>query len=247
MGSTVQIGRNIFDYGARFSTDTVLLFKISDQQHQANMYREGSVHEMCYEPNFGSIECTRLLFDHHLSKVEVYEELIYDILSYIPRRALDDVSYTTFTECTRTRQLQYLLQRWMDMPHDMRARRIKRVRIEFTVQTEFIANGCRLCSEHELFRVGGVETTLGGTFETRALPFDSLIESCQKLLIGLSAMFYGKNEQVSSVEILSTLTFICQAFGWRGRFTNRQLRQTWDWEAVARAAVQRMEDVDDDL
>jgi hypothetical protein len=54
----------------------------------------GMLHKMCNEPGYGSIECSPT-FDHCLSKVKVYHELIHEILSVIPRRTLDDVPATT--------------------------------------------------------------------------------------------------------------------------------------------------------
>ena len=245
MGAELPIGRNQFDYGARFPTNAVLLFKFSDQQEQADRYREGSVHEMCNERDFGSIEC-RPLHDDRLKKIKVYQQLIHDILSCIPRRTLDDVPQTIFTIRTRAIHMQTLLQRWMEMPHDMRVRRLGGVRVELTVRTEYVVDGRRLCSEHDLFSVAGVEAALGGTFETRELSFDRLIESSQELLTGFTTMLYGRNERRPSVEILSALTFARQAFGWSGRFMNRQLRRARDWEVVARAAEQRIENDDDE-
>ena len=35
MGVTVLTGRNLFDYGARYPTDVVQLFKSSEEQHVA--------------------------------------------------------------------------------------------------------------------------------------------------------------------------------------------------------------------
>lgn len=62
------------------------------------------MHKMCNELGFGSIEC-RPFLDLRLSKVKVYQELIHDILSSIPRRVLDDVPNIIFTVRTRTKQL----------------------------------------------------------------------------------------------------------------------------------------------
>lgn len=67
MGSSVPIGHNIFDYGAWYFIDAVLLFKFSNQYHHARMYMEGSVHEMWNAPSFGYFKC-KSLFVHRLSK-----------------------------------------------------------------------------------------------------------------------------------------------------------------------------------
>ena len=70
MGATVPIDRNLFDYGARYPTDVVQLFKFNKEQHVVRMYMAGTLHEMCNEPGYGFIECSPTL-DRHMSKVKV--------------------------------------------------------------------------------------------------------------------------------------------------------------------------------
>jgi hypothetical protein len=79
MRATVSTGRNLFKYGARYSTDAVLLFRFNKEQHRARRFRVGMLHEMCNEECYGSVEC-RPLFDLRLSKVKVYQKLIHEIL-----------------------------------------------------------------------------------------------------------------------------------------------------------------------
>lgn len=49
---------------------------------------------MCNDEEFVSVEY-KLLHDLRLSNIKVYQELIHDILSYIPRQTFDDMSLTT--------------------------------------------------------------------------------------------------------------------------------------------------------
>lgn len=246
MGSAVLTGRNLFDYRIRFPTDGVLLFGLSDEQRRIHMYRDGSVHDMCNEHGFGSFEC-RPLLDLRLSKVKIYQELVHDILSTIPRRMLDDMPTTIRTIRTRAGQLQDLLQRWMDMTYDMRISRVGGVRIELTVETESVVDGRRLCSEHDLFSMRGLERALGGAFDTREIAMDTHLESCLEFLTGLAVAVSGRNERAPSVEIQSILTFARQAFGWSGRYMDRQLQQARDWAAVAEAAEAAMDEDGEDL
>ena len=104
MSTEVPIGRNLFNYGARFPTEGVRLFRFSDDQHRARRFREGTVHEMCNVPGYSTLEF-RPILDPSLAKVKVYQEICHDILSTIPRRMLDDMPTTMFTMCTRLHQL----------------------------------------------------------------------------------------------------------------------------------------------
>lgn len=65
------------------------------------------------------------MLDLRLSKVKVYQELIHEILSSIPRRTLDDVPATMRTVRIQAKQLQVLLQRWHDMPCELRVNRLR--------------------------------------------------------------------------------------------------------------------------
>ena len=73
---------------------------------------------------------------------------------------------TTRTMRIRAGQLQDLLQRWTDMSHELRVIRLGGVRIELAVHAESIIEGRRLCCEHDLFRLEGLERALGGAFDT---------------------------------------------------------------------------------
>ena len=67
LGATVPTDRNLFDYGARYPTNVVQLFKFSEEQHVARRYRTDTMHEICNESGYGSIECSPTL-DRRRSK-----------------------------------------------------------------------------------------------------------------------------------------------------------------------------------
>ncbi len=46
--------------------------------------------------------------------------------------------------------------------YDMLNSFISGIRVEVIVHTEMVINGRRLCSELDLFRIGGMESVLGG-------------------------------------------------------------------------------------
>ena len=71
MGATIPTGRNLFDYEVRYSTDVILLFKFTEEQHRARRFWEDTLYEMCNESGYNSVEC-RPMFDLCLSKVMVY-------------------------------------------------------------------------------------------------------------------------------------------------------------------------------
>ncbi len=52
------------------------------------------------------------------------------------------------------------------MTKDVLSSRILGIRVEVTVHTEMVIYGRRLCNELDLFRIGGLESTLGGPFST---------------------------------------------------------------------------------
>ena len=150
MIATVLTGRNLFDYGARYPTDVVQLFKFSEEQHVTCRYRVGTLHDICNEPGYGSIDYSPTL-DRRMSKIKVYQKLIHEIISVNPHRTLDDVSATIRTVHIRANHLQDLLQRWTDLPDELRVSRLGGVKIELTVQAESVIERCRLYCEHDLF------------------------------------------------------------------------------------------------
>ena len=140
-------------------------------------------------------------------------------MSVIIRWTLDDVPAMTCTMHIRANQLQALFQRWTDMPHELQVSRLDGVRIELNIQVESVIEGRRLCCEHDLFRLEGLERALGEAFDTSKVNLDRHLELCQQFLEGLTATLYGRDERRPSVDIISALTFTCQAFGWSGRYS----------------------------
>ncbi len=58
------------------------------------------------------------------------------------------------------------------MPEDVLSSRISGIRVEVIVHTEMVIDGRRLCSELDLFRIGGLESALGGPFGIISGAFD---------------------------------------------------------------------------
>ena len=113
------------------------------------------------------------------------------------------------------------------------------MKIELIVQAESVIEGRRLCCEHELFRLEGLERALGGAFDTREVNLDRHLEFCKGFLTSLTSTLFGKNERRPSVEIINALTFARQAFGWSGRYMDKQLQRARDWTIVAEGAQAR--------
>lgn len=243
MGSSVPLQKNLFDYGARFPSDGLLFFRFSDAQNKARRFREGTVHEMCNEEDYGSVDF-RPVLDYRIRRVKMYQEVCHEILSVIQKQMLDQMPSTMRTVRTRLRQLQDLLERWRHMTPALRCSQLSGIRIETTIQTEMVIDGRRLCSEFDLFRIGGLERALGGPFDTRALSIESFMEFSELHVSGFAATVHGRQEHAPSVEIQSALTFARQAIGWSGRFMEGQLRHARDWALLAaEAEVHRFEGV----
>jgi len=161
MGSYVPTQKNMFDYGVQFPTGGLQLYKFSEVQCKARRFREGTVHEMCNEAGYGSLDF-RPILDQHIVKVKVYQVLCHEILSVIHRQMLDDMPATMRTMRTRLRQLQDLMEHWGAMTEDVLSSRISAIRVELTVHTKMVIDGRCLCSELDLFQIGGLERALGG-------------------------------------------------------------------------------------
>jgi hypothetical protein len=119
------------------------------------------MHEMCNEAGYGSLDF-RPILDRHIVKVKVYQVLCHEILSMIQKQMLDDMPATMRTMRTRLRQLQDLMEHWGAMTEDVLSSRISGIKVEVTLHTEMVINGRRLCSELDLFQIGGLKRALGG-------------------------------------------------------------------------------------
>lgn len=111
MGSSVPVQKNLFDYGARLPTDGILLLRFSDDQERIHRYTDGTVHEMCNEEGYGSVDF-RVVLDQRIVRVKVYQELCHEILSVIQKQMLDQMPGSMGTMRRRLTQLQDLLDRW---------------------------------------------------------------------------------------------------------------------------------------
>jgi hypothetical protein len=118
---------------------------------------------MCNVQGYGTLDF-RPIIDPHIIKVKVYHVLCHEILSVIQRQMLDDMAPTMRTMRIRRRQLQDLMERWGAIIEDVLNSRISGIRVEIIVHTEMVIDERRLCSELDLFRIGGLKTALGGPF-----------------------------------------------------------------------------------
>ncbi len=146
-------------------------------QCEPRRFREGTVHEMCNVKGYGSLDF-RPIIDPYIVKVKVYQVLCHEILSVIQRQMLDDMPgtmRTMCTMCTRLNQLQNLMERWRAMTEDVLSSRISGIRVEVTIHTEMVIDRRRLCNELDLFRIGGLESALGGPFGTISCALDRFL------------------------------------------------------------------------
>jgi hypothetical protein len=240
MGSSVPLQKNVFDYGVQFPTTGLQLYKFSEIQREAHKFREGTVHEMCNVEGSGSLDF-RPIIDPHIIKVKVYQVLCHEIFSMIQRQMLDDMPATMRTMRTRLRQLQDLMEHWGAMTEDVLSTRISGIRVEVTVHTEMVIDGRRLCSELDLFRIGGLESALGGPFGTVSGALDRFLYWCRFYISAFAAEVHGRDAYAPSIRVRSAYTFARQAIGWNGKFMGRQLRQARDWsQVVAEASTRQM-------
>jgi hypothetical protein len=224
MGSSVPLQKNVFDYGVQFPTTGLQLYKFSEIQCEAHKFREGTMHEMCNVKGYGSLDF-RPIIDPHIVKVKVYQVLCHEILSVIQRQMLDDMPATMRTMRIRLNQLQDLMERWGAMAEDVLSSRILGIRVEVTVHTEMVIDGRRLCSELDLFRIGGLESALGGPFGTVSSALDRFLYWCHFHISAFAAEVHGRNVYAPSIRVRSAYTLVRQAIGWSGKFMGRQLRE----------------------
>lgn len=191
----MPVQKNVFDYGVRFHTDDLVLYSFSDDQRRARKFREGVVHLMCNSLDHGSLNF-RPVVNSRIMRVKVYQELCHEILSVIQKQMLDHIASTMRSMQTRLRQLQNLMERWNDMSDEMRASRFTGMRIELTVQGKKVIDGRRLCSEHDLFRLEGIERALGGAFATTHEAIVDFLALCDEFVTGLAGCVHGRNERI---------------------------------------------------
>ncbi len=196
------------------------------------------MHEMCNVEGYGSLDF-RPIIDAHIVKVKVYLVLCHEILSVIQRQMLDDMPGTMRTMRTKLNQLQDLMERWGAMSEDVLSTHILGIRVEVTVHTEMVIDGRRLCSELDLFRIGGLESALGGPFGIVLGALDRFLYRCRFYISAFVAEVHGRNAYAPSTRVRTAYTFAHQAIGWSGKFMGRQLKQAQDWSEVAAEASTR--------
>jgi hypothetical protein len=104
--------KNRFDINIVYHDyENVTLFKLNPQQthHVAE-----DVHEMLNVRNFVSVEF-KFKTNSHVKKVNVYQELVHEVISVIPKAALDDMPSCMKTIKTRHKQMSTLLPHWERM------------------------------------------------------------------------------------------------------------------------------------
>jgi hypothetical protein len=195
---------------------------------------------MCNVQGYGSLDFKPII-DPHIIKVKVYQVLCHEILSMIQRQMLDDMPATMRTMCTRLSQLQDLMERWGTMTEDVLSSCISSIRVEVTVHIEMVIDGHRLCSELDLFQIGGLKSALGGPFGTISCALDKFLYWCRFHISTFAAEVHGRNDYAPSIQVRSAYTFARQAIGWSDKFMGRQLQEARDWsKVVVEASTQQM-------
>jgi len=108
------------------------------------------------------------------------------------------------------------------MTEDVLSSLIPGIRVKLTVHTEMVIDGRRLCSELDLFQIGGLEIALGGHFDTISCALDRFLYWCRFHISAFAAEVHGRM-YAPSIRVRSAYTFARQAIGWSGRFMGRQL------------------------
>jgi hypothetical protein len=104
-----------------------------------------------------------------------------------------------------------------------------------------VIDGRRLCSELDLFQIGGLERALGGPFDTISCALDRFLYWCRFHISAFAAEVHGRNAYAPSIRVRSAYTFARQAIGWSGKFMGRQLQQARDWsQVIAEASTRQM-------
>jgi hypothetical protein len=112
---------------------------------------------------------------------------------------LDNMPATMHTMRTRLRQLQDLMERWGAMTKDVLSSRISGIRVEATVHINMVIDGRRLCSELDLFWIGGLESALGGPFDTISCALDRFLYWCHFHISAFAAEIHGKDAYAPSI------------------------------------------------
>ncbi|CAK9278385.1 unnamed protein product [Sphagnum jensenii] len=106
----------------------------------------------------------------------------------------DDMPTIMRTVRIRLSQLQDLMECWGGLIDDMLNSRIVGIKVEVIVHTEMVIDGRRLCSELDLFQIGGLESALGGPFSTISCALDKFLYWCRFYISTFAVEVHGRNE-----------------------------------------------------
>jgi len=93
------------------------------------------------------------------------------------------------------------MERWGAMTEDVLSNRILGIRVELTVHTEMVIDGRHLCSELNLFQIGGLERALGGPFGTVSGALDRFLYWCRFHISTFAAELHGTNAYAPSIQV----------------------------------------------
>lgn len=233
IGPNFPLDKNVFDYGIKFGTDVIPLYKFSDSQIARGLFREAHVYEMCNISGYGSLDF-KLANSPNIARVKIYQELCHEVLSIVQKQNLDGMPKTMLTMRTRLNQLRNLIATWQAMSEDRRKDRLLGIRVEITIIADKVIDGRQVCSELNFFQIEGLEDFFGGAFDLHTLSIDEFLGSCRHSLQAFAQIIQGRNEYAPTVRMKSALTFARQAIGWSGKHMKRQLQQARIWEEAER-------------
>ena len=81
-------------------TSESFFFSFGDEQRVAKKFKEGIVHLMCGQQDFGSLSFRPTKIGE-IKLVKIYQKLVHVVLSVIARDYLDDMLVTMYTIRTR--------------------------------------------------------------------------------------------------------------------------------------------------
>jgi hypothetical protein len=61
------------------------------------------------------------------------------------------------------------------------------IRVEITIHTKMVINGCQLCSELDLLWIGSLKNALGGSFGIRSCARDKFLYWCHFYILAFAS------------------------------------------------------------
>ena len=105
--------KSVFVIGTVTPTDSIELFSFGDEQRVAKKFREGKMHSMCHQHDFGS-QSFRPTKVGEIKLIKMYSKFVHVVMSVIAQNYLDDMPATMSTICNRFKQLRELLVMGID-------------------------------------------------------------------------------------------------------------------------------------